>query len=102
MTYPPPRIAVCAVEGDWIEWEKVTGPEAGDCPFECGCTPVLYEVAASTWEENMKWVRAFNSLEKPVTRHIETCMDADDLDRAHRAVMRQFGPPASRERQADE
>lgn len=39
-----------------------------------------------------KWQRAFNSIEKPVTRHIENCIDCDDLERAHRAVMREYGP----------
>lgn len=43
-------------------------------------------------DREAKWIRAFNSLEKPVTDHIERCIDADDLDRAHRAVMREFGP----------
>jgi hypothetical protein len=39
-----------------------------------------------------KWQQAFNSLEKPVTDHIEKCMDSDDLDKAHAAVMKRFGP----------
>jgi hypothetical protein len=39
-----------------------------------------------------KWIQAFNSLEKPVTQHIDNCMDADDLERAHRAVMKRYGP----------
>lgn len=39
-----------------------------------------------------KWQQAFNSLEKPITNHIEDCMDADDLDRAHAGVMKRFGP----------
>ena len=38
----PPTIAVCQIEGDWIEWTKDTPPEEGDCPFTCRCTPVLY------------------------------------------------------------
>lgn len=36
--------------------------------------------------------QAFNSLEKPVTDHIEHCMDAELLDRAHRITMERFGP----------
>lgn len=42
--YPPDRIIVCAVQGDWIEWDALTAPGEGDCPFaECDCTPVLYQ-----------------------------------------------------------
>jgi len=41
--YPPPRIVVCAHEGDWFEWEKDAAPGEGDCPFgDCDCTPILY------------------------------------------------------------
>jgi hypothetical protein len=42
-----------------------------------------------------KWQQAFNSLEKPITDHIEKCMDSDDLKRAHGAVMKRFGPGGS-------
>lgn len=42
----PPRIIICTVEGDWIEWERDEPPKAGDCPFaDCDCTPALYERA---------------------------------------------------------
>jgi hypothetical protein len=40
----PPRIAICAREGDWIEWERPEPPQEGDCPYSlCLCTPILYE-----------------------------------------------------------
>lgn len=52
----------------------------------------LREQLVAARSETAKWLQAFNSLEKPVTNHIERCIDADDLDRAHGAVMRRFGP----------
>lgn len=41
--YPPPRLVVCTRMGDWIVWDKDRDPKPGDCPYDCDCTPVLYE-----------------------------------------------------------
>ncbi|HTE58723.1 MAG TPA: hypothetical protein VK631_00130 [Solirubrobacteraceae bacterium] len=39
------------------------------------------------------WVRSFNRLEKAVTNHIkDRCIDSDDLEHVHKALMRDLGP----------
>lgn len=38
-------------------------------------------------EERDRHIRAFNSLEKNVTRHIADCPDCEDLARAHKTIM---------------
>ncbi len=64
MGYPPPRIIICTVEGDWFPWEHGRAPDPGDCPFdECDCTPVLY---ASTGEGVVE--RATVALIQEITR----------------------------------
>lgn len=74
-----------ADRGDWVmyraEYEALTGENRR-----------LREQLVRARAETVKWIQAFNSLEKPVTNHIERCIDADDLDRAHGVVMRRFGP----------
>lgn len=53
--YPPPRIIVCAVLGDWIAWDHNRKPETGDCPFgECDCTPVVFNrsLAYNDWGQD--------------------------------------------------
>jgi RNase adaptor protein for sRNA GlmZ degradation len=84
---PPDYIDMCAGCG-FGAWRD------GYPCSRCGGLESVRFLPEPSWEERMKWVRAFNSLEKPVTNHIERCMDADDLERAHRAVMREYGPNA--------
>ena len=55
-----------------------------------------YENLCALWDEYRRrgvehrdrHIRAFNSLEKNVTRHIDQCPDCEDLARAHSTVMR--------------
>jgi hypothetical protein len=59
----------------------------------------LYRACHDGYDElhasRAEWIRAFNRLEKAVTNHIRDCIDSDALAHAHKAVMKDIGPPAS-------
>jgi hypothetical protein len=95
-----------------IEWARGASPEAvaayvGNLKRQLANAHSPCIGCSIRTAERNQWIRAFNRLEKAASSHAQNCLDADGLDHARRAVLKDLtagaaGPLALDDNQPEE